>query len=186
VAISTGVADRGTDDDQFGVDSVADELGERANDEIESVAGHESAHRDQAHWPMLRLEISVWAESSEIHSAGDDRNCTSGYAEGLELERLVRARRDDTVRVAADPGLEPLTFRRARVAGAFVAPRDETESVEGLGDRDVPWHVGAAGRVEGRDSRHPELTVHDVGLGAQPVLGEPVGEVSHVRQRVVL
>jgi hypothetical protein len=72
-------------------------------------------------------------------------------------------------------------IRRA-IARALVAPLDAAQRVEGVRHRD-PQRLGG---VEGREPRHPEVRVHDVGALVHPARLQVVREGVHVRQQLVL
>ena len=86
---------------------------------------------------------------------------------------------------SASPGqrrLRPQPGRRAGVLAALVPPLDHAERVEGLHHRDPE----RPGRGQGGQPGHPEVGVDHVRRVVPARPPQPVGELVHVRQQVVL
>ena len=107
---------------------------------------------------------------------GTTVTCSAGTPSASELVDLVAARRQHPVDRRAEVALGRDPAGRARVVGALVAALDRTERVEGLHDR----HAEGPGRGQGRQPRHPEVGVDDVGPLRAPAGGQVGREGVHV------
>jgi hypothetical protein len=173
------LARRAPGDDELGVG----DLGERLDHVADPLALDEPP--DAQHTPHAGAAAAAWAigrEQVEVDAARHDRELAARRAEADELEHLVGARRDDLVGAPDEVALDPEALLGRRVVVALVAALDDAERVERLHDRDAVLALSEQRGV----TRHPEVGVDDVGAVGPPGLDQPIGELRHVRQELVL
>jgi hypothetical protein len=99
-----------------------------------------------------------WGEHCGVDPAGDHSDIFLRYPHPFELSNFVGTSCDDQVRLSGDGsfGSDPIGW--AGVLSALVSSFDGAQCVKCLHDRDVY----CAGRLEGGQTRHPKVGMHDI------------------------